>query len=57
MIVGTSGASQAKRLFRTLDGPDPHGWLNYLPWTSRSTVDEMVEGYVELLESLVRPDA
>ncbi|MFA5952219.1 MAG: hypothetical protein WC807_18265 [Hyphomicrobium sp.] len=45
------------RLFRTGEGPDPHGWINRINFPSRRSVTEKVTEIVALLEALEPPTA
>lgn len=46
-----------QRLFRTAGTRDPHSWLNRINFTDLSTIPDMVESVVDLLEDLERPRA
>lgn len=45
------------RLFRTGEGPDPHGWINRINFPARRAVTGKVTEIVALLEALERPTA
>jgi hypothetical protein len=50
-------SSNTHRLFRTAEGLDPHGWLNRINFTARSSTSERAAAAVALLEALERPTA
>jgi hypothetical protein len=50
-------STNTHRLFRTAEGPDPHGWLNRINFTARKSAAERAGAVVALLEALEKPTA
>ena len=50
-------SANTPRLFRSSEGPDPHGSINRINFPSRRSVNEKVTEIIALLEALERPTA
>lgn len=52
-----ANSSNSRRLFRTADGGDSHGWINRIRFPAREPIADRVEKLIDLLEALEPPTA